>query len=692
MSDKRSFRHCGLSLLALAFLATLLGCTYDPEGNNLNAQIGLLDASATMRVEVEVYKGPLSKEPAIQLGELEGIIDDSKQAMDILLGNMDYSRIRMECNMGNRCDESEDIVDKINITAGRLKCKDIEFVFSPSDKRRWDDWDNRLSEDWPQECNALRHLFHDVLQGLEHQENVAGIASARSCTPKQQQCSAGQSCLPERSCTLNNSSDHLLGICGFDTSLDDPNPTAKNPKRCALQLGKISAYGSYLKRRAAYWAAEHVATSPLSTRLRIEMTNFAQFAAEYGNQITSRADALLKQASGAQGIGILREQLPNSTYLRDSSPTAYLNLYDWNKAAVQTGRETKPAERVRMVEHLVSDNYWSRINTVFAAGQGDVSMALVKDDIGNWNLKSFDNSPGELLKAYKDLGLAAVKATVELARKGSGLPKAKDALNFANQIALGSTSGGRVKETEERLMALRLETARLIKKVGDDQNQRKAELEKQIGDLTTKIEGDGDINVGLKGAYRTAKSNLDAQVKVSNDLETRISEREGNIRELRAQISRLKQQRDDAIEIRDALTVSEDSGVSAAGDDGEAEATPPNTNESQITMLNVKIGELNGQIISTANVLSDALEQQSQDLESLEDERARRPALQQEVDMAKKKLGETEASKSLLEAEHVGLTKAAAAQIERLLDLHSALVAKMAIAAAEGAGSSAAMK
>ena len=93
-----------------------------------------------------------------------------------------------------------------------------------------------------------------------------------------------------------------------------------------------------------------------------------------------------------------------------------------------------------MVEHLVADNYWSHINTVFAAGQGDVSMALVKDDVGNWNLKSFDNSPGKLLEAYKELGLAAVKTTVDLARGREGLSAAMNALNFADQIALGIVS------------------------------------------------------------------------------------------------------------------------------------------------------------------------------------------------------------------------------------------------------------
>ena len=63
-----------------------------------------------------------------------------------------------------------------------------------------------------------------------------------------------------------------------------------------------------------------------------------------------------------------------------------------------------------MIERLVTDTHWSKVNSVFAAGQGNVRMAFIKDDIGNWNLKSFANDPTELVNAYKNAGLAALKA------------------------------------------------------------------------------------------------------------------------------------------------------------------------------------------------------------------------------------------------------------------------------------------
>ena len=675
MGNDRPCGRCVSSLLALAAVSLIVGCTVDSTGFDRNSQIGALDGSATMRVEVEVYKGPLSKEPPIQLGELKGIINDSKRALDILLGNMNYSRLRMGCNKLDQCDPVGTITDNIMITTGHLKCNEIQFKFNPKAPPKKSD-EPEKSDNWPQECNSLRHLFRDVVEGLESQETVAKIVSKYKSG-----MTHNGSCTPPQSCQPQNELKSLTEICGFGVP---PGAESSDLTKCALGLGEISAYGSYLKRRAAYWAAEHVATSPLSKRLRIEMTNFAQFAAEYGNQITSRADALLKQSSGARGIEILREQLPNSTYLRDSAPTGYLNLYNWNDAAVEFGRKTTPAERIRMVEHLVSDNYWSRINTVFAAGQGNVSMAFVKDDVGNWNLKSFDNSPGELLKAYKDLGLAAVRATVQLAGSSSGLPATKNALNFANQIALGSTSGDRVKETEDRLTVLRRETARLIKKVGDDQNKQDAKLKKDIADLNKKI-GAGGTDTGLKAKHKTAEFELDNQIKVLKDLETRVTARGGKIKELQAVVAVLTEKRDSNIKKRDDLQ-STDHREASSADGGVA---TPNSNEFHIKALNDEIARSNDQITTNTKLLSTELQQQSTDLEKLEDEKAKQVALQRAVDKAKKELDDAVALKNVQQAQRNNLTRDTAMQIQQLLDLHNAIVARMAIAAAEASGSSA---
>ena len=633
-----------------------------------------------MRVEVEVYKGPLSKEPAVQVAELKGIVDDSKRAMEILLDNMDYSRLQMNCYRPGACKEEatklskycntpkcnkqaefdralamckkqRSIKEDITIAVGQFEKMEVpfEFTFKEGDP---------YSRDETQACNSLRQLFHDIGEGLgKHQ-------SLRSALP-----------------LLNSQREHSTFVqqCGFGVPRHERDVELNI---CEDRLGRVSTYGSYLKRRAAYWAAEHVATSPISTRLRIEMANFAQFAAEYGNQITSRADALLKQAAGARGVAILRGQLPNSTYLRDSEPTAYLNLYNWNEAAVKSGRKTTSAERIRIVEHLVADNYWSHINTVFAAGQGNVSMALVKDDVGNWNLKSFDNSPGELLGAYKELGLAAVKTTVELASDRGGLSAAKNALNFADQIALGSTSAGRANETTQRLAVMRQETARLIREVGKVHKQREKELIDEISRLTLELGQDIAPESGLRGELKTAETNLNTQIGVTERLEGGIAERKEKVGELQENVVALTEQRDAAVSERAALPP--DREAESSGDDGETASLGSNT--LRLAALNDRIGALNDQITSTSMVLVMELQQQSLDLKQLEVERAELSELQQEVQVIREKRNASETSLQAAQIRKSDLRNDAAAQIQQLLDLHSAIVAQMAITAAEAAG------
>ena len=153
----------------------------------------------------------------------------------------------------------------------------------------------------------------------------------------------------------------------------------------------------------------------------------------------------------------IRQDLPLSDHLRDSSPTDFLNLYVWNRAVniapfpdliyhpYSSLNSEGTADRVRAIERLFADNYWSKINTVYASGQGEFGTALIKDDLGNWNLKSFDNDPTELLKAYGQLTRAGIKSAIELVGKGvaqgalPGGPQALDtALDLAGRLASGN--------------------------------------------------------------------------------------------------------------------------------------------------------------------------------------------------------------------------------------------------------------
>jgi hypothetical protein len=85
---------------------------------------------------------------------------------------------------------------------------------------------------------------------------------------------------------------------------------------------------------------------------------------------------------------------------------------------------------------------------VHASGVGKVNLLFVKDGIGNWNLKNFENYPGELLDAYLNVGKKALEAAAKIAAASSGVGSGgvaiEAALKYANQSIADfpSTSSG----------------------------------------------------------------------------------------------------------------------------------------------------------------------------------------------------------------------------------------------------------
>ena len=120
----------------------------------------------------------------------------------------------------------------------------------------------------------------------------------------------------------------------------------------------------------------------------------------------------------------------------------------------------------------------------------------------------------------------------------------------------------------------------------------------------------------------------------------------------------------------------------AAPSSGEGGDALPDANASAVAELNGRIGELNDQITEKSRELSAELAQQSVELKQLEDARARQSELQRAADEARTKLQAAEIRKS-------DLGNVTADRIRELLELHSAIVAQMAISAAEAAGPSA---
>ena len=395
----------------------------------------LFNPSASMRVEVEVYKGPLSKQLDAQLAELVGGMYEAKSSLDRYAKALAF--VLYEKQVHN--------VAGLVSLASKLDCK-ADFL---------------LLEDLG--CSFLESLVNDI---EEIDENITfitrNVPSFGRRAPGFQSISLAARASPDG--TTPQLFDVSLGMTASEMGCRRNDESSKPTAECSAfvqWLKQIIGFAARLKFKAAYWVNAHTSVPHWSREVRIVMTNFDNLAAQYGNQLAARADAILKQLEGES-----RKNLPLSVYLRDSSPTDFPNLYAWNRAAglalpeemllhptTAFGTE-ETVDRVRIIERLFADEYWTKINTVYASGEGDVSMALIKDEIGNWNLKSFKNDPTELLKAYTELTSAAIEKATKLAA-GAGTGGLPEALGLASRL-----TRGRIGEDSPTISGIDLESLR----------------------------------------------------------------------------------------------------------------------------------------------------------------------------------------------------------------------------------------
>ena len=451
--------------------------------------------AGSLRVEVEVYKGPLSKEPAVQWGELTGLIDEAAIALTnisdgihVAAANTGALEQRSEfCETAGaglkidphqRSDKETSARSRVHTRTVGKPSKDGKLIehdkykywcASPSMQRSL----HGLTPDGFVGCLILAQLHDDVKVALER------VTKLHAKSTK------------------------------VDQNLSKVTETIM---RYRIVLEGTSKLSAQLKAKALYWALTHASVAPGGRMVRNVMTNFANFASEYSNQLGSRADALLKQM---RPLPRDRHELPLSVMLRDTEPTDFVNLYVWNRAAAPaiieemvlhpihafTSEET--TDRVRVIERLFADYNWSKINTVFASGEGKTAIALIKDDIGNWNLKSFDSDPTELLNAYKDMTLAGIKAVTAAITGGASGGALQSVLKTASNLTRGRISdGGAVgglniralhKRTFGRLEKLEIDQMKEEKRLKDQKTTKQDELDKPATDDKKKLELAEDI-------------------------------------------------------------------------------------------------------------------------------------------------------------------------------------------------------
>jgi hypothetical protein len=425
-----------LILIALQF-AVLTGCQGD-----------FLSGSGAMRIDVDVYKGPLSQEPEIQWGELIGYLDEAQRT---LIENANFT-VAILANKGFpkfvRTDDRQPYFKAINVSEllrrpneGTELPKRGRYIYLPLNDTQenlqspieWCDYVNPyglLSQLDYVDCFILRGLYIDsldLIQGLDF--------------------------------IVQRYSQYI------HSGAEIPDEMAR------VILLKVAEISSELRAKVYRWAVSSTAGQSLDFKVRIAVVHFVMTASEYSNQLQARAGALMKQFFIK---GKDTKELPLSTYLQGTEPTDFIHLYDWLDASINAapfssllwlvpGRPQMGVEdRIKIVERLYSDHFWSKINTVYASGKGKVQLAFVKDEIGNWDLKNFANYPGELLQAYQDVASALLQSTLKLARDystaGSGR-LIEEGLRLANVAVSGGPNTPTItRNTMAKLRALEFET------------------------------------------------------------------------------------------------------------------------------------------------------------------------------------------------------------------------------------------
>lgn len=439
-----------LSRSTLRVLAAFLACT-----GSLLSGCGSLSTGASMRVEVEVYKGPLSKEPEVQLGEVFGLVDELCRS----LGTYDASLFRVVDDLPRPGK------DKPLPRGAPVLCEGLLDATGPAAATTAATTPTSVA--WCEPYLAVR----------DAEDNEACHLAAQLHDDVVQLQISAQGVMPTSAYLRQTVSAGVQR--GSASSAPGPARIILTPHTLAAAT-EAAKLATQLKLKAMYRVESDAVTRNRNRRLRTLSTGFINLTSEFANQIGSRADAWLKQANTPA------KYLQQSVYLRDSAPTDAVNLYIWNRAAapallqdfllqpVGTTLTTEEVtSRVRGIERIFADGYWSNINTVYASGQGEVSMALIKDDIGNWNLKSFSSDPTRLLQAYRDAGVSLIRKAAEFASSGSGLPLGKKVLDLGNSLALGTSPDDASAAGAPMLTKMRELTRARIRRVASDLQQSK---------------------------------------------------------------------------------------------------------------------------------------------------------------------------------------------------------------------------
>jgi len=409
--------------------------------------------AGSMRIDVEVYKGPLARDIRTQLAEFLGLLQQTESQFHRIEEQMSFweERIRTE-----RQDSKAKETPAFTIQAKFCQYPNVIDAY---------------------ECRILLRLL-DESKDLNKSARILPV-------------------------NLQNVIEELNDERTLTS--DDKGKGQRIAKKIRDVAINATAFAKRISRSAQNWQELQTAVVVPSEPLRALMTSFQFAASEQANQIASRADALIQQIDGLD-----RRELPLSAFISGSAPTDFARLFEWNDAYLYAPNRqdwfgNNVEDRVKILERLQADMHWARVNTVYASGRGDTGMAFIKDDIGNWSLKQFDNDPTELLQAYSGIAKAALAqagSLITTVTSGGSTAGIKQLVGLADALAFGNSGAPEqarapvdLQPARDRLAA-RLKNIHEIAAAKEAAGADKAELRKSV-------------EADIRNALETYKATLD---------------------------------------------------------------------------------------------------------------------------------------------------------------------------------------
>jgi len=470
---------------ALWILINLVGCETHP-----------FSGSAAMRIDVEVYKGPLSEEPLVQWSNLWGLLDQADRGL-IETDNFVRAVFANKGFHGKRHDSPNAWpLPRLN-NDGQAVTDSTSLAYHGTTEV--DKVCHNVQAETPWYYLRFWRLF-GVLDDVDHFDCLMLVSLIKDMDLK----IAKIKHIKIKYSPLRHSHSQSLS-----SGLSIPEGMSF--------LADVATLASDLKFNAFRWSVASGGGASLNRLVRIAQVTVTVTTSEYGNQLNARVDALLKQL---KPNGLDRRELPPSVALREAEPTDFVHLYEWLNAndgrlgSILAGTEPV-SNRVKIIDRLFADHFWSKTNTVYASGRGNVAMAFIKDDVGNWSLKSFDNNPEELLKTYTDFSIDTIKKAATIVAKaaapdvGEGTQAAAKLITMATNTAFGKPISEPVTRGPSLIAALRRgvllqlsEREKECEKVSDSKkasdsekpsDSEKNKLDQCLRNLATLVESHGKI-------------------------------------------------------------------------------------------------------------------------------------------------------------------------------------------------------